>query len=66
MYSLSLNGDAEVGEFPFGGVASFSGVKATVPSPGWRGSPGPPQAVGRSLEDGTHARLQVKPPFVER
>ena len=65
MYSLSLNVTLKFAELPNGGVVSFSGVNATVPSPGWRGSPGPPHGrrVGSST---THGRLQVKPPFVER
>src|SRR5262249_61967215 len=48
----------------------LSWMKLTVPSPGWRGSPGPPQTA-RSLGGGavrmaTHGRDQVKPPLVDR
>ncbi len=61
MYSLSLNVTLKSGA---GGVMMFSGVNVTVPSPGWRGSPGPPQ--GAVSVRTTHGRLQVNPPFVER
>ncbi len=64
MYSLSLKVTLKFAELPNGGVVWFSGVKATVPSPGWRGSPGPPHAAVSVST--TQGRLHVKPPFVER
>src|SRR4051794_11944573 len=49
---------------------SSSWMKPTVPSPGCRGSPGPPQrdcsSGGADTWIGTHGRVQVKPPFVDR
>ena len=64
MYSLSF-----AGTLPFK-TASLSWMKSTVPSPGWRGSPAPPQRED-SVAGGlgwipTHGRVQVKPPFVDR
>ena len=57
------------GTLPFR-AASLSCWKATVPSPGWRGSPGPPQrdcsSGGAVTWIATHGRVHVKPPFVER
>jgi hypothetical protein len=44
-------------------IPSSSGLNVTTPSPGWRGSPLPPQTPAVL---GMHGRLQVKPPFVER
>ena len=61
MYSLSL-----LGTLPFRTV-SLSRKYATVPSPGCRGSPLPPQTAVASVDpSGTQGRDQVKPPFVER
>src|SRR3954469_547854 len=61
MYSLAL-----LGTLPFKTV-SLSRKYATVPSPGCRGSPLPPQTAVASVDpSGTQGRDQVKPPFVER
>ena len=66
MYSLSLPGT-----LPFSDE-SLSWMKLTVPSPGCRGSPAPPQTAASSVvlvgvtSIATHGRLHVKPPFVER
>jgi hypothetical protein len=67
MYSLSSNGTLSFR------MRSASGWKLTVPSPGVRGSPGPPQRAMSSVGFGgfeasiaTQPRLQVKPPFVDR
>src|SRR5205814_1022850 len=61
MYSLSW-----LGTLPLR-VLSGSLVKTTVPSPGWRGSPFPPQtAVASVVPKEMQGRVQVKPPLVER
>jgi hypothetical protein len=56
-YGLSSNGT-----LPFR-MPSLSGFQVVTPSPGWRGSPLPPQTPAAF---GMHGRLHVKPPFVER
>src|SRR5918992_2909896 len=69
MNSLSWNVVLKFAELAGNGpFASFSGWKTTVPSPGWRGSPGPPQRAtssfgfaGLEASIATHPRLQVKP-----
>jgi hypothetical protein len=63
MYSLSSKG-----WLPFS-VWSGSEKNDTMPSPGCRGSSGETQNDAWSLgglPSGTHGRLHVKPPFVER
>src|SRR5919202_6133520 len=61
MYSLSLKGTLPLAS------ASLSWKKDTTPSPGFRTSPTPPhRALVSVLPAGTHARLQVKPPSVDR
>src|SRR4051812_41064563 len=64
--SHSLSND---GTLPFR-KGSLSWMNPTVPSPGWRGSPAPAQrdcsSGGGATWFGTHGRVHVKPPFVER
>src|SRR5436305_365213 len=60
---------SKLGTLPLS-TLSLSWMKPTVPSPGWRESPAPPQADcsfgGGAIWIGTHGRVHVKPPFVER
>src|SRR6266446_2131560 len=64
MNSLSFAGTLPLSE------VSLSWMKSTVPSPGWRGSPAPPQrddsVAGPVGGSPTHGRVHVKPPLVER
>src|SRR3954447_677800 len=61
IHSLSYDGT-----LPFS-LLSLSCWKATVPSPGWRTSPVPPQANPPPLRAiAVQGRVHVKPPFVER